>query len=70
MTKLEMLNERLYKKTYESSNGENVLQIKKGRPDARFSTAYKYYVVCVNNNHLVNAYKTLKEIEETVLTNA
>lgn len=65
MTKFEMLNERLYKKTYESSNGEAVLQIRKGRPDARFSKAYKYYVVCVNNNHLVNAYKTLKEIEES-----
>lgn len=70
MTKFEMLNKKLYNKTYESSNGENVLQIRKGRPDARFSKAYKYYVVCVNNNRLVNAYKTLNEIEETVLANA
>lgn len=65
MTKFEMLNERLYNKTYKNSNGEAVLQIRKGRPDARFSTAYKYYVVCVNNNRLINAYKTLKEIEES-----
>lgn len=64
MTKFEMLNEKLYNKTYENSNGETVLQIKRGRPDARFSTAYKYYVVCVNNNRLVRACKTLKEIEE------
>lgn len=69
MTKFEMLNKKLYNKTYESSNGENVLEIRRGRPDARFSTAYKYYVVCVNNNRLINAYKTLKEIEETVLAN-
>ena len=69
MTKFEMLNKKLYNKTYESSNGENVLQIRKGRPDARFSMAYKYYVVCVNNNRLINAYKTLNEIEETVLAN-
>lgn len=69
MTKFEMLNKELYNKTYESSNGENVLQIRKGRPDARYSMVYKYYVVCVNNNRLINAYKTLKEIEETVLAN-